>query len=41
MKRVRKLAKLHGPGTIPEKELYSDRARLDLGKNDYFLEFAN
>ena len=40
MKRARKHAKLHGPGTIPEKEL-KHRTRLDMGKVDYFLEFAN
>ena len=39
-KRARKHAKLHGPGTIPEKEL-KHRTRLDMGKVDHFLEFAN
>lgn len=41
MERARKHAKLYGAETIPEKELYSDRAGLDLGKFDHFLEFAN
>ena len=40
VKRARKHAKLHGPGTIPEKEL-KHRTRLDMGKVDHFLEFAN
>ena len=40
VKRARKHAKLHTPGTIPEKEL-KHRTRLDMGKVDHFLEFAN
>ena len=40
VKRARKHAKLHGPGTIPEKEL-KHCTRLDIGKVDHFLEFAN
>ena len=39
VKRARKHAKLHGPGTIPEKEL-KHRTLLDMGKVDHFLEFA-
>ena len=40
VKRRRKHAKLYGPGTIPENEL-KHRKRLDMGKVDHFLEFAN
>ena len=40
VKRARQHAKLHGPGTIPEKEL-KHRVRVDMGKVDHFLEFAN
>ena len=40
VKRARKHAKLYGPGTIPENEL-QHRTRLDMGKVDHFLEFAN
>lgn len=40
VKRARKHANLHGPGTIPEKEL-KHRVRLDMAKVDHFLEFAN
>ena len=40
VKRARKHAKLHGPGTIPERDL-KHRTRLDMGKVDHFLEFAN
>jgi len=40
VKRARKHAKLHGPGTIPEKELKHCTC-LDIGKVDHFLEFAN
>ncbi|KAL9969858.1 hypothetical protein ACROYT_G022126 [Oculina patagonica] len=40
VKRARSHAKLHGPGTIPEKEM-KHRVRLDMAKVDHFLEFAN
>ena len=40
LKRARKHAKIHGPGTVPEKEL-KYRVRLDMAKVDHFLEFAN
>ena len=40
VKRARKHAKLYGPGTIPENEP-KHRTRLDMGKVDHFLEFAN
>ena len=40
VKRARQHAKLHRPGTIPEKEL-KHRVRLDMGKVDHFCEFAN
>lgn len=40
VKRARKHAKLHRPGTIPEKEL-KHHTHLDMGKVDHFLEFAN
>ena len=40
VKRARKHAKLHVPGTIAEKEL-KHCTRLDMGKVDHFLEFAN
>ncbi|KAL9988693.1 hypothetical protein ACROYT_G003167 [Oculina patagonica] len=40
VKRARSHAKLHGPGTILEKEM-KHRVRLDMAKVDHFLEFAN
>ena len=40
VKRARKHAKIHGPGTVPEKEL-NHCVRLDVAKADHFLEFAN
>lgn len=40
VKRARRHAKLHGPGTVPEKEK-KHRVRLDMAKLDHFLEFAN
>ena len=40
MKPARKHAKLHGPGTIPDKDV-EHRTHLDMGKVDHFLEFAN
>lgn len=40
MKRARKHAKIHGPGTVPEKEL-KHRVCLDMAKVNHFLEFAN
>ena len=40
VKRARQHAKLHGPGTTPEKEL-KHRVRVDMGTVDHFLEFAN
>ena len=40
VERARSHAKLHGPGTIPEKEL-KHRVHPDMAKVDHFLEFAN
>ncbi|KAL9961192.1 hypothetical protein ACROYT_G030092 [Oculina patagonica] len=40
VKRARSHAKLHGPGTILEKEM-NHRVRLVMAKEDHFLEFAN